>query len=116
MQSSRDKDEHGFVGYILFVDFSSAFDTLQFDILLDILKQWNVTERLRKLVKFYLQCRTVNIYDQIINPGRGGPQGGKASPLLWDIYFSPLMKSMINKRVGTIRAYADDLVCYCKTQ
>ena len=99
---------------VVLLDLSAAFDTVNHDILLDILK-WDIgvdgsaLERCRD----YLQLRTqsVLIYGEVsanFSLTSGVPQGGCLGPLCFTIYASSLFKVIENHLPTRGFRYADD--------
>lgn len=68
-------------------DIKGAFDNLDHDILIKILRKRIIDE---KFLDFIYNCCKAGIFDELqnktIDPLTGVPQGGIMSPLLWNIY------------------------------
>ena len=76
---------------ILFIDFSSAFNTIQPHVLLNKLKEMNVSSNLILWINSYLSQRSQytklnNAKSNIIITNTGAPQGCVLSPLLFTLY------------------------------
>ena len=76
---------------ILFVDFSSAFNTIQPSILLEKLKDMNVNTHLISWIGNFLTNRTQyvkinNTKSSVITTNVGAPQGSVLSPALFTLY------------------------------
>ena len=98
----------------VYLDFSKAFDTLSFEILLNKLKYYGFTDVHLKLINSYLTGRTqyVTYKDKIsekIDVTMGIPQGSILGPLFFSIYINDIMKA--NNKFKYIM-YADDTTLY----
>lgn len=101
------------VSIIALLDFSNAFNTVDFDILLAVLKSINISDKALEWFRSYLydrkQCIRVN--DRYSSPSylkTGVPQGGILSPLLFSIFIN----SVSNSLTLPFHLYADDLQIY----
>jgi hypothetical protein len=95
---------------ILFIDYSSAFNTIRPDILLNKMADFGVDSRIIATVRSFLSNRTqITIVGNARSASRttsiGAPQGCVLSPLLFSIYTSVLTSSSPSVR---ILKYADD--------
>ena len=98
----------------MYLDFSKAFDTLSFEILLNKFKYYGFTDVALKLINSYLTGRTqyVTYKDKIsekIDVTMGIPQGLILGPLFFSIYIIDIMKAS-NKFKYIM--YADDTMLY----
>ena len=78
------------VHYIIEADFAKAFDTIQHETLMDIIKQDIKCEKTLKLIKSGLKAGYIefgNLHDNLSN---GTPQGSILSPLICNIYLNKL--------------------------
>lgn len=97
---------------ILFIDFSSAFNTIQPHIMLQKLGKMNVNSNLIKWVYSYLTARPQyvtfgNTTSNSVLTNTGAPQGCVLSPLLFTLYTSDCLS--INADCKMLK-YADDTV------
>ena len=97
---------------VLFIDFSSAFNTIQPHILLDKLLGMGVNGNLLLWISNYLTQRPQytkigNTISDTIVTNTGAPQGCVLSPLLFSLYTNDCRSSFSN---CTILKYADDTV------
>ena len=95
---------------ILFIDFSSAFNTIQPHVLLNKLKEMNVSSNLILWINSYLSQRPQytklnNAKSNIIITNTGAPQGCVLSPLLFTLYTNNCKS---NYPSCSIIKYADD--------
>ena len=98
---------------LVLLDFSSAFNSVDFDILLGILSSLNVSPQTVTWFESYLRGRSqcVNC-DEVSSDWcdltAGVPQGGVLSPLLFSIFINYLTKIISS----SFHLYADDLQLY----
>ena len=96
----------------VFIDFSSAFNTISPTILIEKLKQTDLHPNLINWIYSYLCNRTQRVISQIntsdwITSSTGSPQGCVLSPILFSIYVDEMGKSETTNSVSFIK-YADD--------
>lgn len=89
---------------LLFVDFSSAFNTLQPHILLNILNQLNVNPFIIKWYHSFLTNRTqhVRVNSTVSEPltiSTGAPQGSVSSPVLFTLYTNEITSHTENQYI-----------------
>lgn len=80
------------VHYIIEADFSKAFDTIQHNALLEIIKEDIICEKTLKLIKSGLKAGYVEFGNLHDNLTMGIPQGSILSPILCNIYLNKLDK------------------------
>ncbi|CAG4937325.1 unnamed protein product [Colias eurytheme] len=95
------------------LDFSNAFNCVDFDILLKILSSHNMSALVLQWLHSYLSGRRqrIKIDDSLSswsNLTAGVPQGGILSPLLFAIYINNITKDILSQH----HIYADDLQIY----
>lgn len=95
------------------LDFSNAFNTVDFDILCDILRSLNISPEVADWFLSYLQGRRQRVklndsYSNWSTVNTGVPQGGVLSPLLFSIFIN----SLCNVITSFYHLYADDLQIY----
>ena len=103
---------------LVFIDFSSAFDTIDHAILLRRLRlRYGLEGKALDLIASYLEGRTqrVVIGEQSPSPSMlisGVPQGSVLGPLLFSLYVQPI-GDIIRAHGLFYHQYADDLQLYC---
>lgn len=99
--------------YVVEVDLSKYFDTLNHELLMNLLRREVKDKRVLSLVKKYLKSGVME--DGVLcKTEDGSPQGGPLSPLLANIYLNEFDWEMETRGVKVIR-YADDIVVFAKS-
>lgn len=96
------------------IDLSKYFDTLNHELLMDLLHKHIQDIRVMRLIKKYLKSGVME-NGVICKTEEGSPQGGPLSPLLANIYLHEFDKEMESRGVKMVR-YADDIVVFAKSQ
>ena len=104
--------EQGYTSAVL-VDLSKYFDTLNHELLMNLLRKNIRDKRVIELVKRYLKAGVME-NGLLVKTTEGSPQGGPLSPLLANIYLNEYDKEMESRGVPVIR-YADDIVVLAKS-
>ena len=105
--------EQGYTQAVL-IDLSKYFDTLNHELLMNMLRKQIHDKRVIELIKRYLKSG-VMIDGLRVKTKEGSPQGGPLSPLLANIYLDNFDWEMENRGVHVIR-YADDIVVLAKSK
>ena len=115
-QAIRQVKEYAEQGYIyaVSIDLSKYFDTLNHELLTDLLHRHIHDKRVLKLIRKYLKSGVME-NGVICKTEEGSPQGGPLSPLLANIYLNEFDWEMERRGVKTVR-YADDIVVLAKSQ
>jgi len=101
-------------GYAVEIDLSKYFDTLNHELLLNLLRRHIHDKRVTELIKKYLKSGVME--SGVFNrTDEGSPQGGPLSPLLSNIYLNEFDQEMKRRGVKVIR-YADDIVVLGKSK
>lgn len=95
--------------WVLLADIDNYFDTINPEILYNLLEPKIDCEPLMKLIKLWVQIGTINFSFNYQKYKEGIPQGCILSPLLSNIYLHPFDKFMVEKGYGLVR-YADDFI------
>ena len=109
----RDYAEEGY-RYAVCLDLSKYFDTLNHELLLNMLRETIHDKRLIDLIKKYLKSGVME-NGVVTKTEEGSPQGGNLSPLLANIYLDRFDKEFERRGVKVIR-YADDIVLLARSQ
>ena len=105
--------EQGYT-FAVTLDLSKYFDTLNHEILINLLRRDIKDERVVQLIKRYLKSGVMeNGVD--METEEGSPQGGNLSPLLANIYLNEFDQEYQKRGVLCIR-YADDIVLLAKSK
>lgn len=94
--------------YAVCLDLSKHFDTLNHEVLMNMLRQEVKDKRLTDLIKKYLKSGVME-NGIVMKTEEGSPQGGNLSPLLANIYLDKFDKEFEGRGVKVIR-YADDII------
>ena len=96
------------------LDLSKYFDTLNHEILVNLLRKEIRDERVIQMVKRYLRSGVME-NGVVIDTEEGSPQGGNLSPLLANVYLNEFDQEYLKRGVPCIR-YADDIVLLAKSE
>ena len=105
--------ERGYTRAVV-LDLSKYFDTLNHELLINILRRNVKDERVIQMVKRYLKSGVME-NGVVIETEEGSPQGGNLSPLLANIYLNEFDQEYSRRGVPCIR-YADDIVLLAKSE
>lgn len=96
------------------IDLSKYFDTLNHELLMNLLRKQIPDKRVTDLIKKYLKS---GVMENGVRreTEEGSPQGGPLSPLLANIYLNEFDQEMRNRSVIVIR-YADDIVVLARSK
>ena len=100
--------------YAVTLDLSKYFDTLNHELLINLLRRNVKDERVVQLIKRYLKSGVME-NGVVMDTEEGSPQGGNLSPLLANIYLNEFDQEFIKRGVPCIR-YADDIVLLAKSK
>lgn len=105
--------EEGYT-YAVEVDLSKYFDTLNHELLMNLLRRQIRDKRVMDLIKKYLKS---GVMENGVKrkTEEGSPQGGPLSPLLANIYLNEFDQEMERRGVRMVR-YADDIVVLARSQ
>ena len=95
------------------VDLSKYFDTLNHDLLMNMLREEIHDKRVIELIKRFLKSGVLE-NGLLVKTKEGSPQGGPLSPLLANIYLNKFDHEMESRGVPVVR-YADDIVVLAKS-
>ena len=105
--------EHGYT-FAVVLDLSKYFDTLNHEILINLLRKNIKDERVVQMIKRYLKSGVME-NGVVMETEEGSPQGGNLSPLLANIYLNEFDQEFLKRGVPYIR-YADDIVLLAKSK
>ena len=112
IQKVKEYAEQGYTSAVL-VDLSKYFDTLNHELLMNLLRKNIHDKRVIELIK---RCLKAGVMENglLVKTTEGSPQGGPLSPLLANIYLNEYDKEMASRGVPVVR-YADDIVVLAKS-
>lgn len=115
-QAIRKVKEYAQQGYshAVEIDLSKYFDTLNHELLMNLLRKQIQDKRVTELIKKYLKSGVME-NGVHCKTEEGSPQGGPLSPLLANIYLNEFDQEMNGRGVNVIR-YADDIVVLAKSK
>ena len=113
IQRVKEYAEQGYK-YAVEIDLSKYFDTLNHDLLMNMIREQVKDKRVVELVKRYLKNGVME-NGMFVKTKEGSPQGGPLSPLLANIYLNRFDWEMSSRGVPVIR-YADDIVLLCRSE
>ena len=99
--------------YAVCLDLSKYFDTLNHELLMNMLRKDIKDKMLIELIKRYLKSGVME-NGIVMRTNEGSPQGGNLSPLLANIYLDKFDKEFESRGVKVIR-YADDIILLAKS-
>ena len=100
--------------YACVLDLSKYFDTINHELLMNMLRQDISDKRVIELIKKFLKSG-VMVKGLKQRTEEGSPQGGNLSPLLANIYLTPFDKEFEGRGVRIVR-YVDDILILAKSQ
>lgn len=112
MERVRAYAEQGYTQAVL-VDLSKYFDTLNHDLLMNMVREEVHDKRVIELMKKFLKSGVME-NGLLVKTKEGSPQGGPLSPLLANIYLNKYDREMERRGVPVVR-YADDIVVLAKS-
>ena len=113
IQKVKEYAEAGY-RYAVSVDLSKYFDTLNHELLMNLLHRKIQDMRVLRIIK---KCLKSGVMENgvICKTEEGSPQGGPLSPLLANIYLNEFDWEMHSRGGKTVR-YADDIVVFAKSK
>ena len=112
IQKVKEYAEQGYTTAVL-IDLSKYFDTLNHDLLMNMVREEVHDKRVIELIKRFLKSGVME-NGLHVRTTEGSPQGGPLSPLLANIYLNKFDHEMEGRGVHVIR-YADDIVVLART-
>ena len=100
--------------YAVSVDLSKYFDTLNHELLMNLLHRKIQDMRILRIIKKYLKSGVME-NGVVMETEEGSPQGGNLSPLLANIYLNEFDQEFLKRGVPCVR-YADDIVLLAKSK
>ena len=113
IQKVKEYAEQGYTQAVL-IDLSKYFDTLNHELLMNLLRKHIHDKRVTELIKKYLKSGVMENGIHV-KTEEGSPQGGPLSPLLANVYLNKFDQEMAKRGVPVVR-YADDIVVLARSQ
>ncbi|WFF72524.1 group II intron reverse transcriptase/maturase [Proteiniclasticum sp. QWL-01] len=113
MARVKEYADEGYI-HVAEVDLSKYFDTLNHELLMNLVRQHIQDKRVTQLIKSYLKSGVME-KGVVTETEEGSPQGGPLSPLLANIYLNQYDWEMKRRGVAIVR-YADDIVVLARSQ
>ena len=113
IQKVKEYAEQGYTTAVE-IDLSKYFDTLNHELLMNMIREEVKDKRVVDLIKKILKSG-VMVEGLLVKTEEGSPQGGPLSPLLANIYLNKYDQEMTRRGVKVIR-YADDIVILAKSK
>ena len=113
VQKIKEYAEQGYTRAVV-LDLSKYFDTLNHELLVNILRRDVKDERVIQMIKRYLRSGVME-NGVVVETGKSSPQGGNLSPLLANVYLNEFDQEFNKRGVVCIR-YADDIVLLAKSE
>ena len=113
IQKVKEYAEQGYTTAVE-IDLSKYFDTLNHELLMNMVREEVKDKRVTDLIKKYLKSGVL-VEGLLVKTEEGSPQGGPLSPLLANIYLNKYDQEMTRRGVKVIR-YADDIVILAKSK
>ena len=113
VQRIEEYAEQGYTKAVV-LDLSKYFDTLNHELLVNILRRDVKDERVIQMIKRYLRSGVME-NGVVVKTEEGSPQGGNLSPLLANVYLNEIDQEFNKRGVPCIR-YADDIVLLAKSE
>jgi group II intron reverse transcriptase/maturase len=112
IQKVKEYAEQGYK-YAVLIDLSKYFDTLNHELLMNMVREQVRDKRVTELIKRYLKSGVME-NGLLVKTEEGSPQGGPLSPLLANIYLNKFDQEIGGRGVPVIR-YADDIVVLARS-
>ena len=113
MQRTKKYADEGYT-QVVEVDLSKYFDTLNHELLMNLLRKQIQDARVIRLIKKYLKSGVME-NGIVYRTEEGSPQGGPLSPLLANIYLNEFDQEMKRRGVPIVR-YAADIVVFARSK
>jgi RNA-directed DNA polymerase len=101
--------------WVVDIDIHKFFDEVNHDILMNQVAKEVRDKSVLRLIGSYLRAGKLVNGAKVYHNGKGVPQGGPLSPILANIYLTPLDRELEERGVRFIR-YADDITIYAESQ
>lgn len=101
---------------LITLDVRNAFNTASWSGILGQLELRGVSSALRRSVRAYFEGRSISLSkDEHHDLSAGIPQGSVLGPLLWNVFYDPVLRLDLGRGVETV-GFADDLAIIVSAQ
>jgi group II intron reverse transcriptase/maturase len=116
IQKVKEYAKQGY-GYAVMIDLSKYFDTLNHELLMNMVREQVPDKRVTDLIKKYLKSGVLE-NGLLVKTDEGSPQGGPLSPILANLFMHYAFDSWMarNHKKNPFERYADDTVVHCRTE
>ncbi|KAI5747429.1 hypothetical protein M8J77_014440 [Diaphorina citri] len=94
---------------MVLVDVKNAFNSIPWKGILEEVKKRGISGYLVNILSSYLEDRELLVDDLVMDLSCGVPQGSVIGPLLWNLYYDPMLRMELPGGSKLV-AYADDVV------
>lgn len=120
IENVKDFQQTGEEVALISIDIKAAFDTIQWEDVINSLKKLACPPYLTTAIKSYLEERNVLINrgtgNEVVPVHKGCPQGSCLGPTLWLLIANHLLEGFPTSNVMKINAFADDLILVVKAK
>ena len=113
IQKVKENAQQGYT-HAVTIDLTQYFDTLNHELLMNLLRKEIQDKRVIEMIKKYLKSGVME-KGVVRRTEEGAPQGGPLSPILANIYLKEFDREMERRGVRIVR-YADDIVVQAKSK
>ena len=113
VQKVKEYAEQGYK-FAVMLDLSKYFDTLNHELLMNLLRRQIRDKQVILLIKKYLKSGVMEKGVKV-RTEEGSPQGGNLSPLLANVYLNEFDQEFARRGIKVVR-YADDIVLVAKNR
>ena len=95
--------------FVVFIDFEKAFDRVDRALLIDKLRQRQISDQLTDSICLHFKANQAQINGEDVRVNIGTAQGAVLSPTLFNTYIDSLIRTLATNNLQVL-AFADDIV------